>query len=203
MCFLRARRSRPQIAALAATGGGTLSLTRLALPQAAFYTALGGLSGAGSRLALQAVTVAEHPEWGALAGTITVGVEGEPPAYDPPNLIDSVSRFEVRSGPCTVARGGMCVGRWPGGYLPDEDCDIVVGGAGTLGACPVFDIYPGGDYVALPDGSDHQGNDCPAGARLTPGQTLTWHSDASSQGLNGGLPTSVYGAGGGWQLCFA
>eukprot|EP01050_Picozoa_sp_SAG11_P040423 SAG11_NODE_17564_length_514_cov_2.985542_1_plen_94_part_10 len=72
----RARRSRPQISALAATGGGALSLARLALPQAAFGTALGGLSGAGSRLALQTVTVPEHPEWGALTGTITPVAEG-------------------------------------------------------------------------------------------------------------------------------
>eukprot|EP01050_Picozoa_sp_SAG11_P027766 SAG11_NODE_7160_length_1185_cov_1.073665_1_plen_222_part_00 len=206
MCFPRACRSRPQISALAATGGGALLLAHLALPQAAFYTALGGLSDAGSRLALQAVMVSGYPELGALTGTITAGVEGEPFTYDPPTLIDSMPPFfSVRSGPCTTAvvGGRQCVGRWPGGYLPNEDCEIVVGGGGgTLGACLVFDIH--GSDVALPDGSHHYYSDCSAGAGLTPGQAIRWHSDGYDQGENGnGLPNNEFGAGGGWQLCFA
>jgi hypothetical protein len=49
---------------------------------------------------------------------------------------------------------------------------------------------------------------CPTGAALAVGDTLTWHSNGDNQGgWNGhdgdGLPHSVYGAGGGWQICFA
>ena len=198
-----------QGAAIAVIGGGSLSLAGLALPAAALYTALVGLAGAGSTLVFAAVTVPEHPEWGALAGTVTAAADG-PPVLDPPGFIPLPPLFVVLSGPCTTAEGGRCVGRWPGGYLPDEDCEIavagVLGGAGVLGPCPVFDTedHGGADYLTLPDGSPHSGADCPAGAALAAGQRLAWHSDESFQGDNGnGLPQSRSGAGGGWQVCFA
>eukprot|EP01052_Picozoa_sp_SAG31_P031832 SAG31_NODE_3420_length_4297_cov_4.123294_2_plen_115_part_00 len=100
------------------------------------------------------------------------------------------------------------VGRWPGGYLPNEDCDIVVVGlGGTLGACPVFDINDPTrdptDYVTLPNGSQHYQSDCPAGARVTLGKTIGWHSNGLAQGSSrNGLPYTDHGAGGSWQLCF-
>ena len=113
--------------------------------------------------------------------------------------------FTVVSGPCTLAEGGRCVGRWPGGYLPSEDCEIAVAGVGgALGPCPVFDTENGYDFLTLPDGSRHSGADCPAGAALAAGQRLAWHSDDRNQGYSGnGLPYSDHGAGGGWQVCFA
>jgi hypothetical protein len=49
----------------------------------------------------------------------------------------SMPTFIVVSGPCTLAEGGRCVGRWPGGYLPNEDCQIMVAREGQLGACPM------------------------------------------------------------------
>jgi len=66
--------------------------------------------------------------------------------------------FSVLSGPCTISDSGRCVGR-PGGYLPNEDCDIVVvGEGGTTSGCPVFDLndnncqhYCPGDYITLGD----------------------------------------------------
>eukprot|EP01051_Picozoa_sp_SAG22_P007247 SAG22_NODE_503_length_9694_cov_13.573736_3_plen_138_part_00 len=67
----------PQISAIAVTGGGSLSLASLALPVRALATALAGLSGAGSRVALEAVAGVEHPEWEALTGTIVSGAPGE------------------------------------------------------------------------------------------------------------------------------
>ena len=197
-----------QGAAIAVTGGGSLSLAGLALPLAALTTALVGLAGAGSTLVFAAVSVPEHPEWGALTGTVTAAADG-PPVFDPPGFIlDSEPYFKVLSGPCTTALvdGHFCVGRWPGGYLPSEDCEIAVaGGAGALGPCPVFDINDlGGDSLTLPDGSRHSRADCPAGAALAAGQRLAWHSDDGYQGENGnGLPQSSSGAGGGWQVCFA
>ena len=197
-----------QGAAIAVTGGGSLSLAGLALPAAALGAAVAGLAGAGSTLVFAAVTVPEHPEWGALTGTVTAAADG-PPVLDPPGFMPSF--FAVLSGPCTTAvvDGHFCVGRWPGGYLPDEDCEIAVaGGVGVLGPCPVFDIRPSPtdsrDYLTLPDGSRHSGADCPAGAALAAGQRLAWHSDGENQGYDGnGLPYSDYGAGGGWQVCFA
>ena len=198
-----------QGAAIAVSGGGSLSLAALALPAAALATAEAGLAGAGSTLVFAAVTVPEHPEWGALTGTVTAAADG-PLVLDPPGFIPLI--FVVLSGPCTTAEGGRCVGRWPGGYLPNEDCAIAVagGGGGALGPCPVFDTsdYNGGsvDYLTLPDGSRHTHADCPAGAALAAGQRLAWHSDGSYQGsYNGGngLPRNYDGAGGGWQVCFA
>ena len=107
------------------------------------------------------------------------------------------------------------MGRWPGGYLGSERCDILVvgggGGAagGVLGPCPVFDAntedYNGGDAVALPGGAEYSGARCPAGAALAAGDALSWRSDSNYQGANGnGLPfNSGSGAGGGWQICLA
>ena len=189
------------------TGGGSLSLARLAVPHVALATAVYGLSGAGSRLAFDAVTVMERPEWGALSGTVTAAADGLP-VTDPSDLRNFLPVFTVNSGPCTLAEGGRCVGRWPGGYLPNEECQILVGGAGgALGACSVFDIHSA-DPLTLPDGSTPSGADCPVGTVLTGGQTLTWHSDdgvqgANVQGILHGLPhNDRSGAGGGWQICF-
>jgi hypothetical protein len=125
--------------------------------------------------------------------------------------------FTVKPGdPCTTAfvDGRACVGR-PGGYLPNEKCDIVVGGGGVLGPCPVFDISTdnrfGGDKLALPGGAKYSGAKgrgvragCPSGAALAAGDALSWTSNYYEQGGNGnGLPyDSHYGAGGGWQICF-
>jgi hypothetical protein len=109
--------------------------------------------------------VPEQPDWGALTGTATAAVGGVW-VLDPPDLLPL---FLVLSGPCTVAEGGRCVGRWPGGYLPNEDCEIVVTGAGgALGPCPVFDINystMGPDCLTLPDGSQHHAVDCPVSGR--------------------------------------
>ena len=200
-----------QGAAIAATGGGSLTLADLALPLAALRTAEVSLAGAGSTLYLAAVTVPKQPDWGELTGTATAAAAaGGPLVLNPPDL-QFPPYFVVRSGPCTVAEGGRCVGRWPGGYLPNEDCEIAVAGVveGVLGPCPVFDTFGNGpgDWLTLPDGTRHGNADCPAGAALGPGQTLTWTSNTADQGDfhgNGnGLPHSSFGAGGGWQVCFA
>eukprot|EP01051_Picozoa_sp_SAG22_P007246 SAG22_NODE_503_length_9694_cov_13.573736_2_plen_281_part_00 len=207
------------------TGGGSLSLANLALPVRALATAQAGLSGAGSRLALEAVSLVESPEVGALTGTVTAEADGEGLATTgniPPF-------FVVLSGPCTTALvdGHWCVGRWPGGYGPGEDCAVAVAGGGgvggVLGGCPVFDTQArgstygdylsdgslsGGDYLTLPDGSTYGGSsthDCPTGAVLAAGQSLAWHSDGSWQGGyydTHYTHTTFDGLGGGWQVCF-
>ena len=190
------------------TSGGSLSLASLALPGQVMTTAMAGLSGAGSWLALEAVTLEETTF--ALTGTVTKVDSAI--VCDPPGLGGGfgAATFTVLSGPCTLSEGGRCVGRWPNGYGPNEDCAIAVaggGGGGVLGGCPVFDLGPWDlDYLTLPDGSQHGVADCPAGAVLAAGQSLAWHSDGSYQGHNGGnglRANPTQGLGGGWQVCFA
>jgi hypothetical protein len=179
---------------VAVGGGGSLALANLALPAQAFYTALGGLSGAGSRLSLEAVTVVEHPEWGARTGAVTKA--DDQLVFDPPDM-HIPPFFIVVSGPCTTAVGDgrACVGRWPGGYLPNEHCDILVGGGGggaaggVLGPCSVFDINTdnGADPLALPGGAVYKGAHCPAGAPLAAGDAISWRSSDGDQGqISGG-----------------
>eukprot|EP01051_Picozoa_sp_SAG22_P004372 SAG22_NODE_232_length_14402_cov_58.042159_2_plen_579_part_00 len=198
--------------AIAVTVGGSLSLANLALPAQVLATALDGMSGAGSRLTLETVTVVDYPEWGTLTGTVTAGADAQPWATTgnlPPF-------FVVLSGPCTTAvvDGHFCVGRWPGGYGPNEDCAIAVAGGasgaagGVLSGCPVFDTdNNGADYLTLPDGIQYGIANCPISAVLAAGQSLAWHSNTDNQGTYGGggngLPYSRDSLGGGWQICFA
>ena len=178
-----------------------LTLSRLTLPSAQLLAIVGGLSGSGSRLAFEAVTVPEHPDWGALTGTATAGSGNTEWVFNPPeSLVEefiSVSTVHfTTTGPCQVS--GRCVGR-PSSYGNNENCAITVAGSGIgrLGPCPRFDTESCCDKVTMPDGSTHGGTNCPAGAVLVAGQTLSWHSDSSSQ--SGGR----YVAGTGWQICFA
>jgi hypothetical protein len=196
---------------VAVGGGGSLAVANLALPLQALITTQIGLSGPGSRLSFEAVTVPERPEWGALTGAMAANADGE--AWTTTGNIPSF--FIVLSGPCTLAEGGRCVGRWPGGYLPNERCDILVGGAvgGVLGPCPVFNTNSIGydDPLTLPGGAKYSGASCPAGVPLAAGDAISWLSNGSWQGEGGfygdsggdGLPFSDEGAGGGWQICFA
>ena len=153
--------------------GGSLSLAKTSLDLATLATLKGKLT-AGNSLRLSGVTLREVPEAGLLSGVMVSAVNGEP--HDrillvapsrrlcddravlagtkhttPPNFGSrTTGSFSVTSGPCTVAQGGRCVGR-PAGYLPDDHCEIVVGGGGgKLGACPVFDISDMGDRLQLP-----------------------------------------------------
>ena len=196
-------------ASIIVTSGGLLSLARLALPVSALGTAVVGMSGAGSQLVLEAVTVTERAELGALTGTVTARREGEATVLDPLDL-RLPPFFKVLTGPCTTAIVGdqFCVGRWPGGYEPNEDCQILLtGGGGVLGGCPVFDLQGVGsgpsrpDYLTMPDGSRY-GEACPTGTTLAAGQTLAWHADGHDQGDDGnGMPHGASTAGGGWQIC--
>ena len=207
-------------AAITVTNSGLLTLSRLPIPAEALAIAVSGVSGAGSRLVLDAVTVPEQPEAGEVTGVVT---NGEAPTFS-----GSIhpSRFTVLSGPCTTSEGGRCVGRSQG-YGPSEACTITVlggtSGAGMLGGCGVFDMDSGanyhgspGDFISLPDGSQYMDSDCPTSALLMPGDNVSWSSDTIQQGnhapygtSNGcvekgscGLQCCKDGLGGGWQLCF-
>ena len=215
-------------ATLTATGGGSLSLTSTAVPAAVLHAAQHTLSGTGSTLRLDAVTVPEVPEAGALAGTMTSAADGSKTVHPPGFGTQHTGTFAVTSGPCTTSEGGRCVGR-PEGYYFYEQCTIIVGGGGgVLGPCAVFDMTiligdngpePGGnDAVTLPGGAVHGGSDCPEGAALAPGDAIHWASDFRFQGSvglgtvgNGCAPKGTCGLpfnggnnlGGGWELCFA
>eukprot|EP01050_Picozoa_sp_SAG11_P003790 SAG11_NODE_224_length_12103_cov_8.087054_3_plen_228_part_00 len=144
--------------------------------------------------------------WTDWDGVSTHSQIGDISVIDSLNFRSSPS-FTVVSGPCTIAEFGRCVGRWPGGYLANEECQILVAGTGSagLGPCPVFDTYNDDvDSLTLPDGRNMAGDHCPAGTILTAGDMLSWHSDGAIQGSNyGGLPRNYdQGPGGGWQICF-
>eukprot|EP01050_Picozoa_sp_SAG11_P019610 SAG11_NODE_3155_length_2644_cov_3.394106_2_plen_620_part_00 len=199
------------------TDGGSLLMANMIVPFHALITTLGRLTD-DSTLRLATISVATHVTdvdsyLGELTGTVYPNG-----TTIPPTLLHRINQqralFEVVSGPCTLAGAGSCVGRWPGGYLPNEDCEIVVAGyrygGWRLGACPVFDIsydendINSRDYLTLPDGTTRYDGNCPTGYTLEFGLTLTWHSDNSVQGSSlNGLPWTVNGAGGGWQICFA
>ena len=92
----------------------------------------GTLSGVGSTLRLDAVSVPDSPSSaqrpvGAVTWTRRVGSDDRV-TIDATNF-GVAPIFAVTSGPCTVSDGGRCVGR-PEGYGPDEDCAITVGGGG-------------------------------------------------------------------------
>ena len=208
---------------LTTNSGGSLSLTSMAVPTTVLGLAETQLSDASSTLRLSAVTLPKYPEAGELTGTMMVQADGSK-TIDPADfgLIPAgpnEGSFSVTSGPCTSSFGGRCVGR-PEGYGPSEDCEITVGGGGgVLADCGVFDTYPPSgavgaytttDHITLPDGSTHQGSDCPVGVDLPPGGSVGWTSDGGMQGTpdcaakgSCGLSWSNDGLGGGWQICFA
>ena len=178
-----------QGATIAVTGGGSLSLARLALPVGFLRT-----SGVGSRLTFKTVTMPSIPDLGVQMMARHNGYSVSPPDLHSMFwlMLWFPTTFTVISGPCTVVvvDGHMCVGR-PAGYLADdEDCDISVAGAGgQLGMCPVFDIdgAADGDYLDLPRSAGRMdrriGADCPGvdsvPPTLMPGQKVTWHSDST------------------------
>jgi hypothetical protein len=189
-------------ASLAASGGGSLSLASMAMPAAVLSNAMGTLTGVGSTLRLDTVTVLEAPD--AVSGIMTIASGSDSPkAFGRSNPFGGT--FAVASGPCTVSNGGRCVGR-PAGYEGDEHCAITVsGGGGVLGPCAVFDTEAhatGNDRVTLP-GEDreyrggHDGSDCPMGAALAPGDAITWQSDLAVQGTVGCESWAAVGCGNG------
>ena len=85
------------------SGGGSLSLASMAVPAAVLGAAERTLSGAGSTLRLDAVTVPEVPVWGRLSGTLTMGDDGST-AFDPPQTFfghTTTGTFAVSSGRIT------------------------------------------------------------------------------------------------------
>ena len=80
--------------------------------------------------------------------------------------------------------------------MPNEHCDIfVVGGGGTLAACPVFDTNDvRSDFLTGPDAGVHGGEDCPVGkaAKVTraeprPQRARTRRRAVATPGLRRGL----------------
>ena len=197
--------------------GGSLSLQNLAMSAGSLTSAgTGGVPGSQTRL--DTVSVLQHPEWGALSGTITTRADGSATS-DMPSW-STVTRklpgmFAVASGPCTVSAGGVCVGR-PNGYSPNEDCSISVGGAGgALAPCGSSQACNTVRCVSSPgDGVTHfnlggnsyvainlqQSTTCPTSTvTLAAGATVSWHSDGSRPP---GAHDWTNNVGGDWQICF-
>ena len=181
-------------------GGGALSLTSVTVPDAVVRSAFAQLSGVDSSFRLNTVTVPENPAWGTLTATVqadgTTQVEprGLFGGEDLPGWFTVPTGCSYKSGtynsrycvddtpPCTVSQGGRCVGR-PEGYLPNEECVIVVGGSGgQLAACPVFDLWAeasGRDVIELHDRHARPtGSECPVGVIFSPGDAISWRSDS-------------------------
>ena len=73
------------VTALAVTGGGSLSLSSMAVHAEVMAYLATHLDGAGSSVRLTGVTVPEHPELGGGTGTLTVA-EGDSFTSEPPEL---------------------------------------------------------------------------------------------------------------------
>jgi hypothetical protein len=146
----------------AITVGGTVSLTSLTFPSNIFEALLGSLrSHAGASLKLAAVSV---PTIQPIPTTGTITSDGNDGLTLQPADVLPVGSFSVTSGPCTVSRGGRCVGRryseqdsWPisSGIAPiAERCEIVVINAGALGPPPLFDTLSYGPHDSGPGNTD-------------------------------------------------
>eukprot|EP01052_Picozoa_sp_SAG31_P066392 SAG31_NODE_25196_length_466_cov_0.866485_1_plen_124_part_01 len=113
-------------------------MANLALPFGVLMSALGGLSGAGSRLAFEAVTVIEHPEFGVLTGTATEGPSASQVVLDPIDLGQCDIRLQCWAGAISTAcstnepdgggGGGGAAAAARGGdscqYTNDGECDV-------------------------------------------------------------------------------
>jgi len=75
------------VTALAVTGGGSLSLSSMAVhAEVMVDLLLNHLDGAGSSVRLTDVTVPEYPALGGGTGTLTVAAGDSFPTFDPPEL---------------------------------------------------------------------------------------------------------------------
>ena len=74
------------VTALAVTGGGSLSLSSMAVHAEIMFYLVTHLDGAGSSVRLTAVAVPEYPALGPGTGTLVVA-EGDSFASDPPELL--------------------------------------------------------------------------------------------------------------------
>eukprot|EP01046_Picozoa_sp_COSAG06_P012925 COSAG06_NODE_772_length_12432_cov_119.880159_8_plen_584_part_00 len=89
-------------------GSASLSLASMVVRAAVLAAAESALSGAGSTLRLDVVTMQEFPD-SALTGITTVRLDGSKTTE--PQFFGVAPFFAVTFGPCTVSDGGRCVGR--------------------------------------------------------------------------------------------
>ena len=75
------------VTALAVTGGGSLSLSSMAVHAEVMFYLVTHLDGAGSSVRLTDVTVPEYPALGGGTGTLTVAAGDSFPTFDPPELV--------------------------------------------------------------------------------------------------------------------
>ena len=87
-------------------------------------------------------------------------------------VVPPAPSFTVTSGPCTVSHDGHCVGR-PSGYNNNENCQITVDGAGTLGPCTLFNTESSYDHVDI-DSTRYSGSGCPEGTMVNEATSITW-----------------------------
>ena len=126
--------------AITLSGGGSLSLTSMAIPVAVLGSAM-QLSDAGSTLWLSAVAVPDWPELpAALTGTVTVGADGSQ-TKDPADL----ALPPMCCSTWAPANGcGSCCGDWGPPFHPDGLSLECGGGGGDCSYCDVCGTSDGG-----------------------------------------------------------
>ena len=126
--------------------------------------------------------------------------------------------FAVSSGTCTVTQGGTCFrsANYPHGYGTNEDCTIVIAGAGLVRSTHFYtaDIFPHGGALCLVEATGDRS--CAVGDALRRGNTLassgwnanngdsfTWHSGAFDgfNGHEGGMGFEVCSLAGLASIC--
>jgi hypothetical protein len=216
-CTLNVTTSSLRASSYGSGAHSTITLRQMSVPSRVLSSALSQLTTPGTILDLTDILVSDWTD-APLSGSAMVGESGALETQ-PPDLLSVMPVFVVNSGPCTTSKDGRCVGR-PGGYNRGERCSISVGGVlpVTLGACSVFDTdtdhYDRVSWGMGAQGKSFDGSECPSGEQLVSGQEITWSSDSGRQGSVGqepgngcaakglcGLPWSLAGIGGGWEIC--
>jgi hypothetical protein len=179
------------------TGGGSASLSAMAIPLQVLRHCQHRLRGEGSTLRLSGVTVPDAPaDWGEIVGSATVATDGIKVIYDPPAAFTNhgpgaLPTFAVQSGPCSVRNGGLCIQspNFPNMYADDEACTFVISGSGFIQAT-TFATWPGGSAVGgatilsgddlTINGTGYSGDGgvlSTTGVPVSDGMTISWRSD--------------------------
>jgi hypothetical protein len=186
-------------------GGASLGGGGVTLADAQGVT-LGRVAGAfPGDVRLTQLTAAGQAAFGARAANATLSRD----AHGALTASGMPSNYFVRaSGPCELSQGGRCARRGRYDLCAGEQCDLVVGWGGALGACPTFDLsdnapanhltvsgtqYTGTARTPSPYPGIHR--HCPQGAQVAAGATITW--DVTPLGCRG---HHYYRDG--WEICF-
>ena len=155
------------------------------------HEAVRALAARATDVRLTQLTAAGQAAFGARAATATLSRDADGA------LAASGLPFVRANGPCELSQGGRCARRGRFDVCgAGEHCDLVVGWGGALGACPIFHLYGGADVNRLiVGGTRYYGWNCPQGARVAAGATITWD-------VTRGCGPGAHNYRDGWEICF-